>query len=83
MKERACKVVGRWWGSKPPPRIAGLFADNLAKCFCVMCGNPRRNAGGWGKKKTRQELKADLDLKEEIEYHLHTLMRPTRLKRKV
>jgi len=25
-----------------------MFADNMAKCSCCMCGNPRRNGMGTG-----------------------------------
>ncbi len=52
MKKKAA-VVASEWGCEDR---AGKLADNLAKCSCEMCGNPRK----WFKKKTLQELKCDV-----------------------
>lgn len=42
------------------------FADHLAVCSCVMCGNPRRYGGNYASVLTRQERVANLYLREEI-----------------
>jgi hypothetical protein len=33
-----------------------FYRDNITKCSCIVCGNPRRHFGS----KTRQELKAGI-----------------------
>lgn len=63
MKKRARAVLSRWHPSLDPA-IVGSFADNLQKCSCVMCGNPRRFYG----KKTREEMRSDLDFEESVKY---------------
>lgn len=39
--------------------------DHLKVCSCSGCGNPRR--GGWDEPRTRQELRAELDLQDQLE----------------
>lgn len=43
------------------------FADHLAVCSCVTCGNPRRHGGAYAPVLTRQERIADLQMQEEID----------------
>jgi len=65
----------RWVGWPPAeageinfmsPRTAGIVINTPAPCSCSMCQNPRR-VGGWnGYRLTRQELKIEDILKEEL-----------------
>jgi hypothetical protein len=60
MKAKAIKVYH--WNS---PERAIKMADRLCSCSCSMCGNPRK----WFEYKTRQEMKFDLDAKEQENEH--------------
>jgi len=52
------------WGE----RTAGHWADNLAKCSCHMCCNPRRNKMMKKKERlTRQEKIENLRFKEMLD----------------
>ena len=56
--EKAKRVLRTMWGEEKV-KHASLWADNLQKCSCHMCCNPRRNAFVKGKDKlTLAELKA-------------------------
>jgi len=46
------------------PGAARKLANHLASCSCRMCGNPRK----YFHEKTRQELKADLDMREQQDF---------------
>ena len=46
------------------PGTARKIANHLANCSCWMCGNPRRYF--W--EKTRQELKSELDFREQLDF---------------
>lgn len=50
MKARAGRLLASW-GNAPNP---GKYADNLARCSCSMCGNPRHHFG----ERTLQESRA-------------------------
>ena len=47
---------------------AKVFADNLKKCGCEMCRNPRRTKlQNKNQLRTRQEVVADLNYKEQLQ----------------
>ena len=47
---------------------AKAFADNLKKCGCMMCRNPRRtNLQNKNQLRTRQEVVADFKYKEQLQ----------------
>lgn len=43
------------------------YADHLAVCSCVSCGNPRRFGGSHAPVLTRQERVAELQLREQLD----------------
>lgn len=54
MKTKA-KTKLKAWGMKEEnltDRMIGRHADNMAKCSCTMCGNPRKV---WGKKTIQEQ----------------------------
>lgn len=66
--EEARVVLNRMFPLGWGERTAGHWADNLAKCSCHMCCNPRRNTLLKGKERlTRQELIEDIRYKEQLE----------------
>ena len=46
MKAKATAMLRSWGSDWLQTRNIGHWADNLAKCSCSMCGNPRRHGGG-------------------------------------
>ena len=61
---RALRVVRSWgWDSTPEEeeRRARHMRDDMAKCSCSMCGNPRRNEWSPKDRITLQERRALLD----------------------
>lgn len=63
MVARARKVLTHQGWSNIEDR-ANRWADNLKKCSCYMCCNPRH---GWEAAPTFQELRQKLELSEELE----------------
>ena len=66
MKARARRVQAEWWDTHhTDPELdesSSKLANNLKICSCYMCGNPRK----WRRnEKTFQEIKADIDAKEQ------------------
>jgi len=61
MKRRTKMILKRWGMKDPTDPIVGKHCDNLTKCSCYMCGNPRRLHKD---KLTRQEIEAELEEKE-------------------
>lgn len=50
-------------GAASNDRILGIVTTTPKLCSCTGCGNPRK----WFRKKTRQELAAELELEEYYE----------------
>ena len=42
MLQRAKRKLSEWNGPEWAELAASRWADNMAKCSCYMCGNPRR-----------------------------------------
>lgn len=61
MVARARELLERW-GWPNYQIVCKRWADNLKKCSCTMCCNPRH---GWESRKTFQELRHELELREE------------------
>lgn len=70
MKSRARKIASEIWGNSGLPEVVKNLVkncDNLKKCSCEVCRNPRRSK--WAKradKLTRQEKIAELSLREQV-----------------
>ena len=69
---RAVNIRRLWWGESEYSeeelhRFAAKYADNLAACSCITCGNPRRHGGAYEPAPTRQERLSALRLREEID----------------
>jgi hypothetical protein len=55
MQQQALRsLVFSLWGDETRRRCVGKWHDNLKKCSCWMCGNPRK----YGGEMTRQERRS-------------------------
>lgn len=64
--EKAKRVLRTMWGEEKVQH-ASLWADNLQKCSCHMCCNPRHNPFAKGKDKlTLAEQKSETDFKLQL-----------------
>ena len=68
-KKKAKKMIEQWSigldVSEPTPKSIGRVARTPAQCSDYCCGNPRKHMGNGAK--TLKEIKADIDLKEELD----------------
>lgn len=55
----------RWYGDFPYYKHDGMFSKNKIHCSCPLCSEKARNNGKHVK--TRQEIKNDIRLKEQLE----------------